>query len=211
MKLKQSMMTFLTLSTLFTSSALIASDFDWMVSLNLRSHSDPYSYRYGLIDRFGYRESEVIYILDSVREPADAYMIFRLAELSNRPPEYILGLYCERRFVYWDDYAFFLGIRDRPSYRELHYHHDIVYRKKPQVRYEEHHYVEPHHKVYPEKRVIVEPRQEQQHTQSHTVTQKQPYPPSQPDNRNVSPNTKRYDQKHDSHRDDRDNNDRDRH
>ena len=44
------------------SQTLCAADFDWIVTLNLRSHSDPYAYRYSLMDRFGYNEAEVVSI-----------------------------------------------------------------------------------------------------------------------------------------------------
>lgn len=123
------------------SQTLCAADFDWVVTLNLRSHSDPYAYRYGLMDRFGYNEAEVVYILDSVYEPADAYMIFRLAELSNKDPRYVLRLYRERRFSHWDDMALYLDIPVyAPPFMELRRHHDIVYRYVPPVHYEENRY-----------------------------------------------------------------------
>ncbi len=140
------------------SQTLCAADFDWIVTLNLRSHSDPYAYRYSLMDRFGYNEAEVVSILDSVYEPADAYMIFRLAELSNKDPHYVLSLYRERRFSHWDDMALYLDIPVyAPPFMELRRHHDIVYRYVPPVHYEENRYyvvrprpivVQPPHREY---------------------------------------------------------------
>jgi len=98
------------LGLLLTISTLHAAEFGWMITLNSRHHGDPYGYRYDLIQRFGYPEPTVVYIINSVYEPADAYMIFRLAELSGRPPEYVLSVYRDRRFQRWDDLAFYLGI-----------------------------------------------------------------------------------------------------
>ena len=77
----------------FSGSALIAADFDWMASLNLRSDSDPYGYKSGLASRFRTPETQLSLILKSVGAPADAYMVSRLAELSGRPPEYVLKQY----------------------------------------------------------------------------------------------------------------------
>jgi len=142
----------------FPSQTLYAADFDWTVNLNLRSHSDPYAYRYSLMDRFGYNEAEVVYILDSVYEPADAYMIFRLAELSRKDPRYVLSVYRERRFSHWDDMALYLDIPVyAPPFMDLRRHHDIVYRYVPPVHYEENRYyvvkprpivVQPPHREY---------------------------------------------------------------
>lgn len=154
-------------------STLKAADFDWMVSLNLRSHSDPYAYRYGLMDRFRYNEVEVISIMDNVYEPADAYMIFRLAELSNRPPEYVLRIYRERRFAHWDDFALFLGIPVyTPMFTSLRHGHDIVYRGRPHVRYEEYHYSEPRRYVPPTRVYIEQPRREYEPHREHVEPQR---------------------------------------
>jgi len=210
MKLKQSVMVFLTLNALLMSSALMAAEFDWMVGINVRSHSDPSAYRYGLIDRFSYGEPEIIYILDSVREPADAYMILRLAELSHRPPEYVLRLYRERRFTRWDDYASFLGIRELPTYHELYRHHDIVYRHRPPVRYEEHHNRNmPPQRVQQETHGAVPSRHVT--PQNRPVTIRQQDRSSHPDVRHVAPDTKRHDPKTDNRHDSHGEPDRDRH
>ena len=50
----------------FSGSALIAADFDWMASLNLRSDSDPYGYKSGLASRFRTPETQLSLILKSV-------------------------------------------------------------------------------------------------------------------------------------------------
>jgi len=133
----------LTLGALLVPQTLCASDFEWRLSLNLRSQSDPYGYRYGLMNRFSMAEPHVIMILDRVYEPSDAYMIFRLSELSGRPPEYILRVYHERRHYGWYDIALFLGIN--PQMHEfivLRQHHDMRdvyydYNSRRKERYEE--------------------------------------------------------------------------
>ncbi|WP_333803148.1 hypothetical protein [Sulfurospirillum sp.] len=151
MKLQKLILTLLG-SVILSSSALLAADFDWIVSLNVRSHEDPYSYRYGLADRFGYREPDVMVILSSVYAPADAYMIFRLAELSGRTPEYILRVYRERRNRGWGDIAYNLGVRlDSNEYIELRERHDLHYAPRYNGHYEDRREM-PVRKVYVEKR-----------------------------------------------------------
>jgi len=151
MKLKKIIFAMLGLM-MMSSSALIASEFDWIVSLNVRSNEDPYSYRYGLADRFGYKEPDVMVILTSVYAPADAYMIFRLAELSGRTPEYILRVYRERRHYGWGDIAYHVGVRlDSNEYLELRERHDLQYIPRHNGHYEDRREM-PVRKVYVEKR-----------------------------------------------------------
>ena len=101
----------------FSGSALIAADFDWMASLNLRSDSDPYGYKSGLASRFRTPETQLSLILKSVGAPADAYMVLRLAELSGRPPEYVLKQYQGKKSKGWGALAQDLGIK--PGSREF--------------------------------------------------------------------------------------------
>jgi hypothetical protein len=71
-------------------------------------------------------ESRVIVILDSVREPADAYMIFRLAELSGRPYDYVLSVYRQNRYSTWVEIASLVGvIVSSNDFNELRHHHDL--------------------------------------------------------------------------------------
>lgn len=125
MKLKQSLFSLLALGAL-VSPLSAGVDFEWRLSLNNRYHADPYGYRYGLADRFRLPESRVIVILDSVREPADAYMIFRLAELSGRPYDYVLSVYRQNRYSTWVEIASLVGvIVSSNDFNELRHHHDL--------------------------------------------------------------------------------------
>ena len=101
-------------------------DFEWRLSLNNRYHADPYGYRYGLVERFRLPESRVVVILDSVRDPADAYMIFRLSELSGRPYEHVLTVYRQNRYSSWFEIAALVGILiDSREFNELRHRHDL--------------------------------------------------------------------------------------
>lgn len=144
----------LLVASLSLPSTLSASDFEWRLTLNLRAQSDPYGYRYGLMSRFAISEPEVMMVLDRVYEPADAYMIFRLAELSGHSSQYVLRLYHERRHYGWQDIAYMLGIRpDRHEFIILREYHDMKevyydYNFRRKERYEERYRVPmPHYHV----------------------------------------------------------------
>lgn len=166
MRLKYLLTVLVTISTFLFPAFANASDFSWSVNLNLRAQTDPYGYRYGLAQRFGLLESDVIVISNRVYEPADAYLIFRLAELSGHSPEDVLRVYYERRHYGWFDIAHFLGIRhDRHEFILLRERHDMrdvhyAYQHKHNERYEERHV--PHIQY----RYVVKPKRE------HVVVQK---------------------------------------
>lgn len=125
MTLKKSLFSLLALGALVAPLSA-GVDFEWRLSLNNRYHADPYGYRYGLADRFRLPESRVIVILDSVREPADAYMIFRLAELSGRPYDYVLSVYRQNCYSTWVEIASLVGvIVSSNDFNELRHHHDL--------------------------------------------------------------------------------------
>ena len=161
MHFKHTLAIIIAMSTFILQPTLSASDFEWRLTLNLRAHADPYGYRYGLVNRFGMSEPDVLLILNRVYEPSDAYMIFRLAELSGLSPEYILHVYYDRRHHGWHDIALFLGIRsDRHDFIVLRERHDMrevyyEYNNRRKERYEEryvppvqHRYVPPPQKHY---------------------------------------------------------------
>lgn len=180
MPLKHRLFLFLTILAFILSAPLRASDFEWRVSLNLQAQTDPYGYRYGLINRFRMNEPDAMFIVNRVYEPADAYMIFRLAELSGHTPEYVLNVYYDRRHYGWNDIAYILGIRsDRYDFIVFRERHDMKaiyfdYNSRRKERYEEHYrpplqrpplppqhhkYEQPRHKVAP---VVQHPRNEEQ-------------------------------------------------
>lgn len=163
-------------SSLLLPHTLTASDFEWRRALNLRAHSDPYGYRYGLANRFGIDESSVMLILSRVYEPSDAYMIFRFAELSGRSSAYVLRIYHERRAYGWYDIAYVLGIRlDRHDFIVLREHHDMrdvydAYHYKRKERYEERYAPAPHtHHEAHKKHYVPEPKRHERphHKASH--------------------------------------------
>lgn len=125
MKLKQSVCSLIALCA-FALPLSASVDFEWRLSLNNRYHADPYGYRYGLVDRFRLPESRVVVILDSVRDPADAYMIFRLAELSGKSYNHVLNVYRQNRYASWFEIASLVGVVvDSRDFNELRHRHDL--------------------------------------------------------------------------------------
>lgn len=57
-------------------------------------------------------------MLSNVERPADAYMVFRLGEMSSRPPDYVLGQYKSGKAKGWGVLAKSLGIK--PGSKEFH-------------------------------------------------------------------------------------------
>jgi len=156
----------------------MASDVEWRRALNLRAHSDSYRYRYELMQRFGADESQVIGILSRVSEPSDAYMVFRVAELSGYSSEEVLRVYRERAHGGWDEIASVLGIHldryvlgdlyDNDTYRPVQHTTTYVYRYVPHI-----------HKrpMPPPRHPLLQPkRYEHSHHKSAPVVQAHPKP-----------------------------------
>ncbi|AFL68319.1 hypothetical protein [Sulfurospirillum barnesii] len=101
-------------------------DFEWRLSLNNRYHADPYGYRYALSDRFRIKESNVVFVLDSVGEPSDAYLIFRFSELCGKSYEHVLRVYRKNPHAPWREIALLLGIDVKSNaYISLGHQHDL--------------------------------------------------------------------------------------
>ena len=198
MKLKQSLFSLLALGALCAPLYLSAEvDFEWRLSLNNRYHADPYGYRYGLSDRFRLPESLVIVIMDSVREPADAYMIFRLAELSGKPYDYVLTVYRQNRYSSWLEIASLLGVRvDSPDFGELRHRHDLR---------DDYHYDNRRQDRYEDRRVIIK-REEVYIPQVYHDQQQMHREPNYRPNEHHDPRDNRKDDRKDDHRDDHKNN-----
>lgn len=192
MKLKQSLFSLLALGALVAPLSA-GVDFEWRLSLNNRYHADPYGYRYGLADRFRLPESRVIVILDSVREPADAYMIFRLAELSGRPYDYVLSVYRQNRYSSWVEIASLVGvIVSSNDFNELRHHHDL----RDDYRYDSRRYDR-----YEDRRVIIK-REEIYVPQVYQEQQRAYRDPHYKHNEHYDQRDDRHEDRHDRRDDD---------
>ena len=96
----------------------IAGDFDWIKDLNIQAQADPSGFRARLGARFKIGDVEINTVLSNVDSPGDAYMVLRLAEMSNHPADYVIKQYRSEKAEGWGALAKSLGIK--PGSAEFH-------------------------------------------------------------------------------------------
>lgn len=99
-------------------TSTFARDFDWLDNMNVKAEADSSGFRYRLSTRFKVGDAEVKTVLSNVDRKSDAYMIFRLGELSGRPTREVVKVYQGNRKKGWGVIAKNLGIK--PGSREFH-------------------------------------------------------------------------------------------
>ena len=109
-------LTFMTL--LIISSSTFARDFDWARDINVIAKADPSGFRARLEARFQVGGLKIKAVLDNVENPSDAYILFRLGEISNRPIDYIMRKYNAEKGKGWGAVAKSLQIK--PGSSEFH-------------------------------------------------------------------------------------------
>jgi len=116
---------------LLFSSAVAAGDFDWIDNLNIQAEADQSGFQARLATRFNLGDAQIKVVLGNVEKPADAYMVFRLGEMSNQPTERVIEKYKSGHGKGWGVLAKSLGIK--PGSKEFHalkQGHDL-FDKKP--------------------------------------------------------------------------------
>jgi hypothetical protein len=103
---------------LLGASVSLAKDFDWMQDLNVRAQADPSGFRGELAARFRIGDTQITAVLGTVDRPADAYMVFRLGEMSHHPADYVMQRYKTGKGKGWGVLAKSLGIK--PGSKEFH-------------------------------------------------------------------------------------------
>lgn len=106
------------LMVLCIASLAAAGDFEWLKDLNIRAQADPSGFRAQLSTRFKIGGAEVNAVIGKVAEPADAYMVMRLGEMSGQPVERVVETYTSGRDKGWGNLAKSLGIK--PGSKEFH-------------------------------------------------------------------------------------------
>jgi hypothetical protein len=110
---------FLAVLILFSCAAsAVASDFGWIDNFNIQAQADMNGFRAKLATRFHAGDVQINAVLSNVERPADAYMVFRLGEMSNHPPDYVLKQYKSGKGRGWGVLAKSLGIK--PGSPEFH-------------------------------------------------------------------------------------------
>ena len=107
-----------TIILLFFASPIMAGDFDWMNNLKIKAEADSSGYRMQLATRFHVGTAEVSAVIGNVGSPSDAYMVFRLGEMSHKPIQEVLHVYSGSKNRGWGVMAKQLGIK--PGSSEFH-------------------------------------------------------------------------------------------
>ncbi|CAG0973262.1 hypothetical protein BURK2_01422 [Burkholderiales bacterium] len=109
------------LALTFTCStvALAAGGLDGFLSnLNVQARADMTGFAGRLSAQFGVPGVQVTATLGTVREPADAFMIYQLGQMSHQPYERVLQTYQAKQGKGWGVIAKSLGIK--PGSAEFH-------------------------------------------------------------------------------------------
>jgi len=87
-------------------------------NLNVQARTDMNDFSVRLSTQFGIPEAQVSAVINSVREPADAFIVLQLGQWAQLPPERVLRTYESQRKKGWGAMAKSLGIT--PGSAEFH-------------------------------------------------------------------------------------------
>lgn len=90
----------------------------FLSNLNVQAKTDLHSFSVRVAAQFGVPGVQVDAVIRSVNSPADAFMIFQLGQMANRPPEEVMRTYQASKGRGWGVIAQRLGIR--PGSPEFH-------------------------------------------------------------------------------------------
>ena len=99
------------LAIVLSATVAAAGDFDWTKNFNIKAKAGPDGFRAQLSTRFNIGNAEVQVVLGNVDSPADAYLVFRLGEMSSKPVDYVLKKYKTEKNKGWGVLAKSLGIK----------------------------------------------------------------------------------------------------
>ncbi len=112
MKAKNISLSLLVVLAIVLSAAIVAAgDFDWTKDFNIRAETGPDGFKAQLSTRFKIGNAQVEVVLGSVDSPADAYLVFRLGEMSSKSVDYVLNKYKTEKNKGWGVLAKSLGIK----------------------------------------------------------------------------------------------------
>lgn len=106
------------LALFLTCSPAIAGLDDFLSSLNIQARADMNGFSARVGAQFGVPEAQVRTVISTVKEPADAFMVFQLGQMAQKPPEKVVQVYQTHRGKGWGVIAKELGIK--PGSPEFH-------------------------------------------------------------------------------------------
>ena len=99
------------LAIVLSVTVAAAGDFDWTKDFNIRAEAGPDGFKAQLSTRFKIGNAQVEIVLGNVDSPADAYLVFRLGEMSSKSVDYVLNKYKTEKNKGWGVLAKSLGIK----------------------------------------------------------------------------------------------------
>ncbi len=91
---------------------------DFLSRVNIQARADMNGFSAQLSTQFGVPEVQVRTVVDSVREPADAFMCFQLGQWTRQPTEQVVRVYKANQGKGWGVIAKSMGIK--PGSAEFH-------------------------------------------------------------------------------------------
>ena len=96
-----------------------AGDLDgFLKDLNVQARVDGNGFSAKVSAQFGVPEARVKVVLGSVTDPADAFMVFQIGQMTSQPPEKVMEVYKVQKGKGWGVIAKELGIK--PGSPEFH-------------------------------------------------------------------------------------------
>ncbi|HKB83097.1 MAG TPA: hypothetical protein VKD04_07820 [Burkholderiales bacterium] len=110
----------ITLSCLvFSAHAMAAGGLDGFLSkLNAQARSDLAGFSARISAQFGIPDAQVKVVISTVKQPADAFMVFQLGKMANQPTDRVMQVYQDGKGRGWGALAKDLGIK--PGSAEFH-------------------------------------------------------------------------------------------
>jgi hypothetical protein len=108
----------LTLSLLVPLAAFAGGLDDFLANVNIQARADMPGFSAKISTQFGVPLPEVQAIVQTVRDPADAFMVFQLGQFARVPTDRVMAVYKPKRKKGWGAIAKELGIK--PGSAEFH-------------------------------------------------------------------------------------------
>lgn len=103
----------------FSGAAAGAGGLDGFLSnLNVQARADLSGFAGRISAQFGIPGAQVSAVIGTVKDPADAFMIYQLGQMANVPPDRVMQVYQSKQGKGWGVIAKSLGIK--PGSREFH-------------------------------------------------------------------------------------------
>ena len=103
----------------FSSTSIAGGGLDtFLDNLNIRADADLGGFCASVSAQFGVPEARVRVVLNDVRHPGDAFMVFQLGQFSRQPTDRVMAVYRNQKDKGWGVIAKELGIK--PGSSEFH-------------------------------------------------------------------------------------------